>query len=234
MSVTTSLRRLARSCRERLLTDHSSGGLSALSTCFMLFKGLVLRDAWVAEGLCCGLGKCRRNRHKRERRSRWLEFETRESIQGANTHPNKQCHNNGPHCYRSARRTRSHSFIFRLSPSEAIRRSRDTPSYTARSAPKILLPCNSRLALQHFTHAAINAQTSRSGSRNCLVCPAPLCSSSAIPIDRVQRMKQIVDTMHGRSMQIMEEKKRAVRRGDNALLEQIGEGKDVMSILCMY
>lgn len=84
----------------------------------------------MAEGLCCGLGKCRRNRYKRERRSRWLEFETRESIQGANTHPNKQCHNNrnGPLCYRSARRTRSHSFIFRLSRSEAIRRSRDTPS----------------------------------------------------------------------------------------------------------
>lgn len=57
---------------------------------------------------------------------------------------------------------------------------------------------------------------------------------SAIPIDRVQRMKQIVDTMHGRSVQIMEEKKCAVLRGDSALLEQIGEGKDVMSILCMY
>lgn len=57
---------------------------------------------------------------------------------------------------------------------------------------------------------------------------------SATPIDRVQSMKQIVDTMHRRSVQIMDEKKRAVLRGDSALLEQIGEGKDVMSILCMY
>ncbi|KAI0648581.1 cytochrome P450 [Trametes meyenii] len=51
------------------------------------------------------------------------------------------------------------------------------------------------------------------------------------PIDRVRKMRRVVDVMHTRSMEIMEEKRRAVLRGDDALMAQIGEGKDVMSIL---
>lgn len=46
-------------------------------------------------------------------------------------------------------------------------------------------------------------------------------------------MMRVVDIMHARSVSIMEEKKRAIVSGDSALLEQIGEGKDVMSILRM-
>lgn len=54
---------------------------------------------------------------------------------------------------------------------------------------------------------------------------------AAVPNARVKRLKDIVDTMYARSVGIMEGKKRAVQHGDSELMEQIGEGKDVMSIL---
>lgn len=52
-----------------------------------------------------------------------------------------------------------------------------------------------------------------------------------IPAERVQRMKKIVDTMYSKSVQIIDEKKAAMKKGDSELLRQVGEGKDVMSIL---
>ncbi|KAI0806598.1 cytochrome P450 [Fomes fomentarius] len=54
---------------------------------------------------------------------------------------------------------------------------------------------------------------------------------SLIPAERVQRMKKIVDTMYSKSVQIIDEKKAAMKKGDTELLRQVGEGKDVMSIL---
>ncbi|KAI0669335.1 cytochrome P450 [Trametes maxima] len=51
------------------------------------------------------------------------------------------------------------------------------------------------------------------------------------PIERVQKMKNVVEVMYTRSMEIMEQKRRAILRGDDALTAHIGEGKDVMSIL---
>ena len=47
----------------------------------------------------------------------------------------------------------------------------------------------------------------------------------------VQRMKFIVDTMYQRSKEIYEAKKALIESGDDAMLHQVGEGKDVMSIL---
>ena len=46
-----------------------------------------------------------------------------------------------------------------------------------------------------------------------------------LPIERVQRVKEIVDTMYAKSVQIVEEKKVAMRKGDDESLQ------DVMSIL---
>ncbi|KAI0651533.1 cytochrome P450 [Trametes meyenii] len=53
----------------------------------------------------------------------------------------------------------------------------------------------------------------------------------ATPNAYVQRMKGIVDTMHERSVLIFNEKKEALARGDDAVKHQIGEGRDIMSIL---
>ena len=46
-----------------------------------------------------------------------------------------------------------------------------------------------------------------------------------------RRMMEISDTMMRRSKEIIDEKKDALSKGDEALAHQVGEGKDIMSIL---
>ncbi|KZT66921.1 cytochrome P450 [Daedalea quercina L-15889] len=52
-----------------------------------------------------------------------------------------------------------------------------------------------------------------------------------IPNKRIRRAKQISDEIESHSRHIFEEKKRAMREGDAAVMHQIGEGKDIMSKL---
>ncbi|KAI0768611.1 cytochrome P450 [Trametes elegans] len=52
-----------------------------------------------------------------------------------------------------------------------------------------------------------------------------------LPIPSVQRLKDISDIMHARSVLIYHEKKAALESGDDAVKHQIGEGRDIMSIL---
>ena len=52
-----------------------------------------------------------------------------------------------------------------------------------------------------------------------------------MPSKRMQRLRKIIHVMHNRSVEIVTEKKVALLRGDEALSRQVGEGKDVMSIL---
>ncbi|OJT12108.1 Docosahexaenoic acid omega-hydroxylase CYP4F3 [Trametes pubescens] len=52
-----------------------------------------------------------------------------------------------------------------------------------------------------------------------------------IPVRALREMIQIVDTLRTRSAAIFAEKKRALLAGNEALKEQVGEGKDLMSIL---
>ncbi|RPD79153.1 cytochrome P450 [Lentinus tigrinus ALCF2SS1-7] len=51
------------------------------------------------------------------------------------------------------------------------------------------------------------------------------------PSKTIQRLKDISDIMHERSVLIYNEKKAALEKGDDALKHQIGEGRDIMSIL---
>ena len=44
-------------------------------------------------------------------------------------------------------------------------------------------------------------------------------------------MKVLVDVVHDRSVEIYHAKKQALEQGDGAAAQQIGEGKDLMSIL---
>ncbi|KAM5532962.1 hypothetical protein V8D89_013359, partial [Ganoderma adspersum] len=53
----------------------------------------------------------------------------------------------------------------------------------------------------------------------------------AIPSRRVQRMKHIVRTMRERSEEIIAEKRAALQKGDESTVQQVSEGKDIMSIL---
>ncbi|KAI0760700.1 cytochrome P450 [Fomes fomentarius] len=52
-----------------------------------------------------------------------------------------------------------------------------------------------------------------------------------VPHAGIRQMKAIIDTLHRRSSEIYAAKKRALEQGDQELAMQIGEGKDIMSIL---
>ncbi len=64
--------------------------------------------------------------------------------------------------------------------------------------------------------------------------PVPLRRKVAewLPHENFQKFRKIVDTMHDQSVHIYREKRAALERGDEALKQQVGEGKDLMSILC--
>ncbi|KAH9890430.1 cytochrome P450 [Cubamyces lactineus] len=53
----------------------------------------------------------------------------------------------------------------------------------------------------------------------------------AVPHPDIKRMIEISDTMAQRSIEIINEKKAALLKGDDSLVDQIGEGKDIMSLL---
>lgn len=52
------------------------------------------------------------------------------------------------------------------------------------------------------------------------------------PNPDLQKVKKIVDVMSETSGDIYREKLSALNNGDESVLRQMGEGKDVMSILC--
>ncbi|GBE82529.1 Docosahexaenoic acid omega-hydroxylase CYP4F3 [Sparassis crispa] len=52
-----------------------------------------------------------------------------------------------------------------------------------------------------------------------------------IPSKRVQNVKQAVDVIHKKSVEVLRSKTSALQSGDDALLQRVGEGKDLMSIL---
>ena len=51
-----------------------------------------------------------------------------------------------------------------------------------------------------------------------------------VPHKELQRLLDISDTMFRRSQEIIHERKAALRKGDAAMMAQVGEGKDIMSI----
>lgn len=54
------------------------------------------------------------------------------------------------------------------------------------------------------------------------------------PSRNVQQTKRIIDIMDAQSRDIFAKKKEALARGDDAVVKQVGQGKDIMSILREY
>ena len=54
------------------------------------------------------------------------------------------------------------------------------------------------------------------------------------PHEGVQDVKRFIDTVHSRSVEIYRGKLRALELGDEAVAKQVGEGKDIMSILSPF
>ena len=53
-----------------------------------------------------------------------------------------------------------------------------------------------------------------------------------VPLESVQRMRHISDVLYERSVAIFTEKRAALAKGDDAFKGDIGEDRDIMSILC--
>ena len=54
------------------------------------------------------------------------------------------------------------------------------------------------------------------------------------PYQRLQRLKEITDTLENTAKEILLEKKKALAAGDDAITKQVGEGKDIISVLCEF
>jgi hypothetical protein len=54
---------------------------------------------------------------------------------------------------------------------------------------------------------------------------------SYVPLANVQKLRKVVEKMDQQSRQIYYEKRTALEKGDEAVAQQVGEGKDIMSIL---
>ena len=52
-----------------------------------------------------------------------------------------------------------------------------------------------------------------------------------IPWKTLHQLRDIADVIHNTSVEIINSKKRALKEGDEAVSRQIGEGKDILSIL---
>ncbi|EIN05390.1 cytochrome P450 [Punctularia strigosozonata HHB-11173 SS5] len=52
-----------------------------------------------------------------------------------------------------------------------------------------------------------------------------------LPFKRVKEIRTIVDVMHNQSLEVYEKKKAAIVAGDGSINSQVGDGKDIMSVL---
>jgi hypothetical protein len=55
-----------------------------------------------------------------------------------------------------------------------------------------------------------------------------------LPWKDLHDIRNIINTIHNTSMEIIEAKKRALLAGDDALESEVGRGKDIISVLCSY
>ena len=55
-----------------------------------------------------------------------------------------------------------------------------------------------------------------------------------IPWKTVHQLRDIADVIHNTSVEIINSKKRALEEGDEAVARQIGQGKDILSILSRH
>ncbi len=56
--------------------------------------------------------------------------------------------------------------------------------------------------------------------------------ATLLPDPNLKHLRWIVNTMDDTSKELFALRKAAFAKGDKAVLEQVGEGKDIMSILC--
>ena len=55
-----------------------------------------------------------------------------------------------------------------------------------------------------------------------------------MPVSMMQKGKRVIDTLYDESTSIYESKKEALLKGEEAVVQQVGKGKDILSILCEF
>ena len=55
-----------------------------------------------------------------------------------------------------------------------------------------------------------------------------------LPSRRIQRLRTLKKTLHEEMKALFLVKKEAIEKGDEVTLQDVGESKDLLSILCMY
>ena len=55
-----------------------------------------------------------------------------------------------------------------------------------------------------------------------------------LPFKALHKQMENARMMRSKAREIFEQKKRALELGDEAVKQQVGEGKDIMSVLCAY
>ena len=55
-----------------------------------------------------------------------------------------------------------------------------------------------------------------------------------LPWKNLHELRDVVDVLNNTAIEIVEKKKKALEEGDEAVAQQIGKGKDIMSILSAY
>ena len=63
--------------------------------------------------------------------------------------------------------------------------------------------------------------------------PAFRCAvAKMLPTRGMKEMRSLVETLSTKTREIYSNKRAALEKGDHAILHEVGEGKDIMSILC--
>lgn len=55
-----------------------------------------------------------------------------------------------------------------------------------------------------------------------------------LPSKRVQKLRKMVAVMDRTTIKIFQEKRLALQQGEEAVLRQVGRGKDILNVLCVY
>ena len=53
-----------------------------------------------------------------------------------------------------------------------------------------------------------------------------------VPIAKIQRLKNLSDTINAEAAQVVAQRRLALEIGEGAILQEVGVGKDIMSVLC--
>ena len=58
--------------------------------------------------------------------------------------------------------------------------------------------------------------------------------TALLPFPTIQKLRELIDIIEVESKKILADKRTALQAGDDVVVRQVGEGKDIMSILCEF